>query len=163
MVEIRVKRGWSYSAYSYFRHGLRPRSWQAFYFPATKDTPDAIALGLQLMSDLKQNGITEEDYDFAQASLVNSAGFMFNTPQKRVENILLERTLELPDGFMKSYGSALSRVSRAEVNAALKKFIKPETFSILVLGTAKDLKAKVSKATGVAENKISVVPFNRDE
>lgn len=162
MVEIRVKRGWSYSAYSYFRQGLQPRSWQTFYFPATKDTPEAIALGLQLITDLKENGITKDDYEFAKASLVNSSGFMFNTPQKRVENILLERTLQLPDGFMKSYGKKLEEVSWSEVNASFKKFLKPEALSILVLGTAKEIKTKIAKATNVPENEILVVPFNQD-
>lgn len=162
MVEIRVKRGWSYGAYSYFRHGLRPRSWQTYFFPATKDTPDALAKGLEMISELKEKGITKEEFEFAKQSLVNSSGFMYNTPKKRVENILLERTLNLPDGFMKSYGPALAKVSHDEVNQALKSYLAPESLSILVLGTAKDLKAKLAEKSGVPEKEITVVPYSQE-
>lgn len=162
MVEIRAKRGWSYGAYSYFRHGLRPRSWQAYYFPATKDTPDALAYGVKMIGELKDRGISEEEYVFAKTSLVNSAGFMYNTPKKRVENILLERTLDLPDGFMKSYASQLSKISREQVNGALKNFLKPETLSILVLGTAKDLKDPLAKAVGMDVKDIQIVPYTQE-
>ncbi len=159
MVEIRVKRGWAYGAYSYFRHGLQPRSWQAFTFPASKDTPDAVKYGLSMIQELKGKGITQEEYDFAKTSLINSAGFMYNTPKKRVENLILEQTLNLPPGFTKSYGPALSRVSIDDVNAALKAFLHPERFSILVLGTAKTLKPKLAEKLGMKESEIETVPY----
>lgn len=162
MTEVRVKRGWSYGAYSYFRHGIRPRSWQAYTFPATKDTPDAITLIDGMLRDYKEKGITEEEFQFAKASLINSAGFTFNTPAKRVENILLEKTLDLPDGFMKSYASHLEPVTREQANNAVKTFINPDQMNILVLGTEKDLKSKVATALKVPEASIEVVPYSKE-
>lgn len=162
MVEIRVKRGWSYGANSYFRQGLRPRSWQTHLFPAEKDTAAALGYTLQMVQDLKDKGITGEEFEFAQRSLVNSSGFMYNTPKKRVENTLLERTLDLPDGFMRSYGPELQKVSLPAVNAALKHFIKPDKLAITVLGTAKNLKAPLAKAAGIAEDKVEVSPYTAE-
>jgi predicted Zn-dependent peptidase len=115
-----------------------------------------------MAEDLKANGITPEEFDFAQRSLVNSAGFMFNTPKKRVENKLLERTLDLPDGFMKSYGPELQKVTLAQTNQALKDFLKPDKLAIAVLGTAKDLKEPLAKAAGVPVDKVEVVPYTQD-
>jgi zinc protease len=162
MVEIRVKRGWSYGANSYFRQGRQPRSWEFYFFPATKDTPDALAYGLQMIEDLKAKGLTQEEFEFSKLSLVNSDGFRYNTPEKRVENKLLERTLDLPDGFMKTYADNISRLSLSEVNNALKDFFKPETMSIAVLGTAKELKSKLAKAADVEESAIIVVPYTHE-
>jgi zinc protease len=162
MVEIRVKRGWSYGANSYFRQGLQPRSWQMHLFPAEKDTAAALAYTLQMTDDLKTRGVTTEEFDFAQKSLVNSAGFMFNTPKKRVENKLLERTLELPDGFMRAYGPELQKVQPAQVNDALKKFLRPDRLSISVLGTAKNLKEPLAKAAGVPLEKVEVTPYTQE-
>ena len=79
MTEIRVKRGWSYGAYSYFKHSREPRSWQFYLFPAAKDTPAALELTLHLVKDVQEHGIKADEFDFAQQSLVNSAGFMYNT------------------------------------------------------------------------------------
>lgn len=162
MTEVRVKRGWSYGAYSYFRFGIRPRSWQAYTFPATKDTPDAITLVDGMLREYKEKGITEEEFQFAKASLINSAGFTFNTPAKRVENILLEKTLDLPDGFMRSYASHLEPITREQANNAVKKFVNPDEMNIMILGTEKDLKAKVATALKVPEATIEVVPYSKE-
>jgi zinc protease len=162
MVEIRVKRGWSYGAYSYFRHGQRPRSWEFQLAPASKDAAPALERALAMASELREKGISAEEYEFAKQSLVNSAGFMFNTPEKRVENKLLERTLELPDGFMKTYGPELSKVKLEEVNQAFRKFLAPERLSIAVLATAKDLKAPLTKAAGVQDSQVQVVPYTQE-
>jgi len=159
MVEIRVKRGWSYGAYSYFRHGLQPRSWQAFYFPASKDTAESVRFGLKMIQDVRDHGITQEEFDFAKQSLINSSGFTYNTPLKRVENLILEKTLNLPDGFMKSYASELQKVTLESTNTALKGFLKPEAFSILVLGTAKTLKPVLAEKLNLQEKDIEVVPY----
>jgi zinc protease len=162
MTEVRVKRGWSYGAASFFRHGIRPRSWQAYTFPAAKDTEGALGLVSQMLRDWKEKGITPEEYAFAKASLINSAGFTYNTPAKRVENILLEKTLDLPDGFMKTYAKNLEKVSIDDANRVVRDYIDPDKMSVMVLGTAKDLKPKVAKALGAQESEIRVVPYTRE-
>ncbi|MDR3605976.1 MAG: pitrilysin family protein [Oligoflexia bacterium] len=162
MTEIRVKRGWSYGAYSYFRPGLKPRSWIAHLFPAAKDAPAALAETLHLIEQLKKDGITSPEFEFAQRSLVNSAGFMYNTPQKRVANTLLERTTDLPSGFMESYASRISALNREQVNAALKRFLHPEKLAMSVLGTASQLKEALTKASGVKAPDVVVVPYTEE-
>jgi zinc protease len=162
MTEIRVKRGWSYGAYSYFRHGIQPRSFQAYTFPATKDTAGTLSLIDSLLHDWKEKGISENEYEFAKASLINSAGFSYNTPAKRVENILLEKTLNLPDGFMKSFASKIENVSLSDANSAVKKYLRPDQMSVLILGTAKDLKSKAAESLKFPEEKIVVVPYTKE-
>jgi zinc protease len=162
MVEVRVKRGWSYGANSYFRHGLQPRSWQVHLFPAEKDTPAALALTLAMVEDLANKGITSAEFEFAQQSLVNSAGFTFNTPVKRVENKLLERTLNLPDGFMRTFGPEVQKLRLDQVNTALKQFLKPGQLVVSVLGTAKNLKAPIAQAAGVKTEEVEVVPYTEE-
>lgn len=162
MQELRVKRGWTYGAYSYFRHGRQPRSWQFHLFPATKDTPDALAYSIKMVEELREKGITREEFEFSKRSLINSAGFMYNTPTKRVENKLMERTLDLPEGFMKSYADRLQDVTLEQVNLAVKKYFKPERLSITVLGTAKGLVDPISKAVGIPSERIQVTPYTEE-
>jgi zinc protease len=162
MQEVRVKRGWSYGARSYFKHGIRPRSFQVYTFPAAKDTPGAVGLLGGMLREWKEKGITPEEYRFAKASLINSDGFSYNTPAKRVENILLEKTLDLPDGFMKTYAKNLEKVSYEDANRAVKDFVDPDKMSVMVLGTAKDLKPKIAEALKVPAAEIAVVPFTKE-
>ena len=162
MVEIRVKRGWSYGAYSYQRHGTQPKTWQAYTFPANKDSPDAAVKLVEMITDWHEKGIDATEFEFNQKSMVNSAGFMFNTPKKRVENILLERTLNLPDGFFRTYGPEIGKLKLESVNAAVKQLIQPENLNIFVLGTAKELRPRLAAALKVKESEIAVIPFNKD-
>ena len=163
MVEIRVKRGWSYGAESHFRQGREPRSWQIHLFPAAKDTPAALAYTLGMVNDLQQKGLTLAEFEFAKRSLVNSSGFMYNTSKRRVENKLLERTLDLPDGFMKTYGPELEKVTLDQVNSSLRTFLKPEKFAITIVATAKNLKIPLAKAAGMSEDQVQVVPYTQED
>jgi len=145
-----------------YAFGTKPRSWQVHLFPASKDTPNALTHSLKLLEDLKNNGIPLSQFELAKRSLINKSGFIYNTPRKRVENTLLEKTLNLPTDFMKSYGNELQKVSLADVNMALKSFIKPENLAISVLGTASELKQSLTQAAGVSESQVEVVSYSED-
>jgi zinc protease len=162
MTEIRVKRGWSYGANSGFRFGIEPRYWRAHLFPASKDSPPALAETLKLIEQLKTGGVTADEFAFAQSSIVNKSGFMYNTPSKRVENALLEKTLDLPAGYMKSYGPSVAHVTRDEVNQAVAKFLKPSELAITVVGTASELKEPLAKAVGIPVNEVVVKSYTQD-
>ncbi len=162
MHEIRVKRGWSYGANSGFRFGQEPRYWRAHLFPASKDSAPALAETLHLIDELKKSGITADEFAFAQSSIVNKSGFMYNTPAKRVENAILEKTLNLPTGFMKSYGPEVAKVTRNEVNSAMSKYLKPEQLAITVVGTASELKEALAKAAGIPADQVVVKPYAKE-
>lgn len=163
MDALRVQRGWTYGAYSAFRFGTEPRSWMIHFFPEKKFASDAIALTLQMVEDARNKGLTQDEFDRAKQNLINSAGFAYNTPKKRVENALVEKTINLPDGYIKSYASRIEKITLAEANAALKKFLKPERLTITVLGTASDLKDSLVHATGLPADKFEVVDWSKED
>jgi zinc protease len=162
MDEIRVKRGWSYGANSGFRFGQEPRYWRAHLFPASKDAAPALAETLHLIDQIKKSGVTADEFAFAQSSIVNKSGFMYNTPAKRVENALLEKTLNLPDGFMKSYGPEVAKVTRDRVGSSMASFLKPEQMAITVVGTASELKEPLAKAAGIPVDQVVVKPYTQE-
>jgi zinc protease len=162
MDEIRVKRGWSYGANSGFRFGQEPRYWRAHLFPASKDTAPALGVTLGLIDQLKKSGVTADEFQFAQSSIVNKSGFMYNTPAKRVENLLIEKTLNLPTGLLKSYGPEVAKVTRDQVNSALTSFLKPEELAITVVGTASELKEPLAKAAGIPVDQVVVRPYTEE-
>lgn len=162
MTEIRVKRGWSYGANSGFRFGQEPRYWRAHLFPASKDAAPALAETLKLIDQVKTSGVTADEFAFAQSSIVNKSGFMYNTPAKRVENALLEKTLNLPTGFMKSYGPEVAKVTRDKVNTSMAGFLKPEQMAITVVGTASELKEPLAKAAGIPVDQVIVKPYTQE-
>jgi len=163
MKEIRVKRGWSYGAGSNFRFGTRPRSWGISLMPKTTDTAPALKEAIRLADELKTNGITDAEFKLARSSLVNGSAFMANTPEKRVENRILEVTLGLPAGFMGSWQSELRELDRRSIDQAMSSYMSPGDYSIVVLGTATPTLLKsLAEAAGLEEKDIKVVRYTQD-
>lgn len=162
MVELRVKRGWTYGAGSAFRLGSKSHSWRVGFFPKNADTPPAIKEALKLIADLKKSGISETEFSASKQGLVNSAGFSYNTPQKRLENKLIEVLYGLPEGYFKNYANRLSALSLANVNTAIEKFITPDQLLIGVLGTASVSKAEIAKALGMKDSDIEVQSYQKE-
>jgi zinc protease len=162
MVEIRVKRGWAYGASSQLMGGSRPRSWTVAYSPASKDSGAALKYGLGMVAELRDKGISQAEFQFARDSLINGAGFMYNTPKKRVENRILERMLELPDGFMASYAEKFAQLTLDDVNRSLKEFLHPDQLAIAVVATAAEMKGPLAEAAGLPADQVRVVPYTED-
>lgn len=162
MTEIRIKRGWSYGANSAFKHASQPRSWSFHLFPASKDTANALQKTVELVEELQQNGITQEEFSSTKRSLINQSRFLYNTPSKRIENSITEKTLDLPEGFIRSFDKNLEKVTLDEVNSALKRFIQPNQLTITVLGTAKELLPGLAQATKIEEKNIQVKSYLED-
>lgn len=162
MSEIRTKRGWSYGANASLKFSRQPRSWRFYLFPAAKDTPAALETVLKMVEEWRDRGVTPQELDFAKTSLINGAGFLLNTPRKRIENRIQEITLDLPEGFMKSYASRVAQVTLESANASIRNHIQPDQLSVLVLGTAKDLKEPLAKAAGVPVEQVQVIDYRQD-
>ncbi len=159
MVELRVKRGWTYGASSSFKMATQPHSWRVSFFPKNSDTPDAIKEALKLIQDLRERGISQTEFDAAKKSMINSAGFAFNTPAKRLDNLMIEKIFNLPEGYFKNMANRISKISLEQVNAALQKFIEPEHIMIGLVGTASISKKPIATALGVSEKDVEVVDY----
>lgn len=162
MLQIRSLKGWSYSASSSQNMARQPHQWSIHLHPAAKNSAEALAYVLGMVSDLKAKGVTHDEFQFAQSTMINNSAFDANTAKKRAENLLTEKLIGLPNGFFKSAGEQIQKVTLEQVNAAAQAFFQPNDLTILVLGTAKDLKAPLAKAAGVELSKVEVVPYTQE-
>lgn len=160
--ELRVKRGWTYGAASGFKFGTQPHSWRMMFFPKNADTPPAIKEALHMVRELREKGLTAAEFEFAQQSLMNGSGFLFNTPAKRMENKLVEKFFGLPEGYTRDTARRLSQITLPQVNEALKRFLNPQQMLITVVATANTSRAEIARALNIPEADIQVVNF-RDE
>ncbi|NDF14624.1 insulinase family protein [bacterium] len=161
-MELRVKRGWTYGAGSSFKLGSSPHSWKVGFFPKNADTPAAIREALRMIRDLKKNGITEEEFKASKQSILNSAGFAYNTPAKRMDNQLTEVVFNLPEGYFKDYADRVGKISREEVNEALARFLEPDQLMIGLVATASISKESIAKELGIPEKFIEVQSYQKE-
>jgi len=162
MVELRVKRGWTYGAGSGFKLGSHAHTWRISFFPKNADTPPAIAEAIHMVRDLKAHGITQAEFDAAKRSLVNSASFSYNTPAKRMENKLTEKIFGLPDGYYHDFADRIEALKLDDVNHAIESFVDPDHMMIGVVATASVSKADIAKALHIPEKQIEVQDYRKE-
>ncbi len=162
MIELRVKRGWTYGAGSGFRFGSTPHSWKVSFFPKNSDTPAAIREALRMIADLGEKGLTKEEFASSKMSILNGAGFQYNTPAKRMENGLTEVIFGLPEGYFRDFASRIEKISLEEVNAALRRFIQPSRTMVGLVATAGLSKKDIAKTLGVPEKDIEVQDYQKE-
>ncbi len=162
MVELRVKRGWTYGAYSSYKLGSRPNSWKVMFYPKNADTPPAIKEAIRLIREFQQKGISEAEFQAARQSLMASSAFTFNTPQKRLENKMIEMIFNLPEDYFKNSAKRLSTLTLQQVNQAVASTITPDHLMVGILATASISKADIAKALGIPEKDIEVQNYQKE-
>ena len=159
--EIREKRGWSYGAYSYLTGRKTEGSFTFRFYPATKDLLPALTLGLKMQRELIEQGVTEEEVGHAKSYLVNNHPFRMDTPRKRLDDALRLELLDLPRDSTRTYVKRLSAVTAEQANAAIKKHLKWDDLTVVIVCTAtKALQGAVAALPGVGA--VVVHPYDSD-
>jgi zinc protease len=159
--EVRQNRGWSYGAYSRM---LRSRRRDAFYlwtFPAMAQMVECIGLELDLLRELRADGVTHEEYDFARKYLDNHFLFAVETASLRVALALRQVVLGLPPDFYERYRERVRAVAHEEVVEAARDFVDPENIRISALCTAREVRRPLEELLGPGCS-IEVVAYDAD-
>lgn len=159
MQEVRVKRGWSYGAYSSAPYDRHRRSFSMWTFPKSSDAASCIALELELLEKWVAEGVTAKELAWAKRYLVRSHAFAVDTSTKRVGQALDEEVYGLPAGYHAEYVDRVRALSLEEVNAAIRARITPNDLLITVLGTASDIESSIRAAIPRLES-TKIVPFD---
>ncbi len=160
MREIREKRGWSYGASSSINAGRVFGTQAIRFFPATKDTVPAIKVTLDLIRDVRENGLDASEVEFSKNHLANQFPFRLETARKRADEMLADAVFARPKGFIAGYIKNVKAQTRETVNAALARWYSSTDLVITVVGTAKDLVDDLKAIPGVVS--VQVVPYDTD-
>ncbi|WP_394828726.1 M16 family metallopeptidase [Pendulispora albinea] len=161
MREVRSKRGWSYGASSRLGVDRQRHSFSMVTFPAATDAPACIALELELLTDLLDNGITARELAFIKRYLARSYAFEIDTANKRLHQALDVELLGLPKDYYSSHVTRVEAITLEEANGALKNRLNASDLLISIVGTASEIFDKVRDAIpNLAAH--DVVPFDRD-
>lgn len=131
--EVRVKRGWSYGAYS---HLPIDRARQPFWCSAAAGVEDAapcIQLMLELLEQLVARGISSSELRATKRYLHNSHPFSLDTAAKRAGS-RLDQALHghLPP---RDYLDRVAQATQQSVNAALTRRLSSRDVVMTVLGS----------------------------
>lgn len=127
MKEVRDKRGYAYSVYSYFAPLKQPGPFQIGLQTQRKQAGDALKLARDILLDFVQNGPTEEELAAAQANLTGSFPLRLDSNKKLLDNVAAIAFYGLPFDYLDQYQDKIRAVTVDDVKAAFSRHIRADS------------------------------------
>ena len=134
--EVREKRGYSYSVYSYFQPtrvagpftlGLQTRNAQR---------NDAIAVAQKVLTDFVEQGPTARELEAAKRNLTGSFPLRLDSNKKLAENLAFIGFYGLPLTYFDDFIAQINAVTIEQIRAAFKRHVHPQQAVTVVVGGA---------------------------
>ena len=132
--EIREKRGYAYSAYSYFRPYEREGPFLVGLETRRDQAREALELARAVVGEFVKHGPTEAELKAAKKSLVGGFPLRIDTNRKILEQIAMIGFYRLPLAWLDEFPARVEAVTLAQVRSAFARRIDPEKLSIVVVG-----------------------------
>jgi zinc protease len=133
-VEVREKRGLSYSAGSSFSPGLHAGAFTV----SLQTRPDQAQQALQVARDelarYLKSGPTEAELRDAKGFLVGGFPLLIDSNRKLLENVASIAWNDLPLNYLDTWTANVQKVSAADVKAAFARKLQPERMVTVIVG-----------------------------
>jgi zinc protease len=159
MREVRVERGWSYGAYASLGRGRVPEILDYWFFPALKDAVPCIELVKGLHSELKHQGLPEEEVLFARDYMAKSMALQQDTASARLTLLLRQEIFGLPSDYYATLADRLRQVTPAQATQATADHLNDQDLVIAMTCTADQIMEPLRNALG-DEAEITVIPYD---
>ncbi len=157
--EIREKRGWSYGVGAALAPGRYTGTFRIRYAPKLADVAEAIPLTLDLLRQLRTDGLPAEHLDFARSYLVNQHPFSIDTPVHKLDFLMTLHLTGRPESQVRTFVDDVLSITDEQATSALSSFLQPDRSRIVVVGDA-SLQDVLVKLPGIA--RFRTVQFDHD-
>ena len=132
--EIREKRGYAYSVYSYFRPYEREGPFQVGLETRRDQAREALEVARSVVGEFVMHGPTEAELKAAKKSLVGGFPLRIDTNRKILDQIAVIGFYRLPPAWLGEFPARVEAVTLAQVRSAFARRVDPEKLSIVVVG-----------------------------
>ncbi|MBD2727721.1 insulinase family protein [Nostoc sp. FACHB-892] len=132
--EVRDRQGLTYGIYSGFAAGINPGPFLIQMQTAPGDAQKAIASTLALLKQLREQGVTEAEFNTAKRSITNSYPVDLANPSNVSSIILDNAVLGLSRSEIRDFPQRIETVTMAQMQQAIQDLIKPENLIIVTAG-----------------------------
>ena len=161
-MNLREKRGFTYGAYSSIGSDKLVATFSADASVKQVATDSAISEFIYEIRNLRDNGVDATELENAKATLSGSFGRSLESPSTIANFAINTERFKLPKDFYATYLQRLNALTVEDINAAAKKYLKPDNMYITVVGNGavieKSLAAfgEVSKFNNMGNPEIQV-------
>lgn len=134
--EVREKRGYAYSVYSYFQPLKQQGPFQIGLQTKREQADDALKVIDATLVDFLRTGPTEQELKAAKQYLVDGFALRLDSNRKILEHVALIGFYELPLTYLDEYQKRVSQVTAAQVREAFQRHVRPEHLvTVIVAGS----------------------------
>lgn len=126
MKEVRDKRGYAYSVYSYFAPMRQTGPFQIGLQTKRSQAGDAIKVSREILADFLKNGPSEEELAAAKANLIGSFPLRLDSNKKILDNVAAIGFFDLPLDYLDQYQAKVQAVTAEDVKQAFARRVRPE-------------------------------------
>jgi zinc protease len=137
-MKLRANEGLTYGASSYFEPSRFAGIFEASTFTRTEKTADAIRMLVDLLKEYRENPATDEEFEEARAYLSGSFAIATETASSVAARVLAAEVNGLGSDYWQRYRERLDKLTRGEVEAAVRRFLQPDRLTITAVGNAKE-------------------------
>lgn len=132
--EVRERRGYAYSVYSYFHPHRVAGPFQIGLQTRGSQTDEALAVVESVLSDFIAAGPTAEELKAAQDNIINGFGLRLDSNSKILDHIAMIGFYGLPLDWLETYPRHIKSVTAQAVRDAFARRIRPENLAIVIAG-----------------------------
>lgn len=133
-LNLREDKGWTYGARSGFSGDKYSGSFSFSSGIRANATDSAL---VEVMKELKKyttTGVTEDEIKFMKSALGQRDALLYETGFQKAGFIGRILEYDLSANFVDEQNKILAKISKAEIDQIAKKYIKPESINVLVVG-----------------------------
>jgi len=146
-LKIREDKGWTYGIRGGFSANYKdlPGYYTISAGVKAEATDSAINEILWMLKDFKENGLTDEEFDFTKKALLASEALDYESLMQKAGYISNILNRELPKDYAQQQSQILKNITKEELNALAKKNIDLSKIVVVVSGDMLLLKDRLSE------------------
>ena len=138
--EVRDKRGYAYSAYSYFIPMALPGPFMLGLQTKTAQTDEAVSVARETLRQFVAEGPTEAELIQAKANLTGGFPLRIDSNKKILDYLTIIGFYKLPMDYLDTWVAKVNAVDVAMVKQAFARRVDPDKMATVVVGTAGNAK-----------------------
>ncbi len=133
MKEVREKRGYAYSVYSYFAPRVLPGPFQIGLQTKREQAQDALKVVDEVLTKFLAEGPTAQELAAAKKNLIDGQALRIDSNAKLLGYLSLIGFHNLPLEYLDQFPRQVAAVTRDDVKAAFRRHVKPENLVTVIV------------------------------
>jgi len=134
MNEVREKRGYAYSVYSYFVPLKQPGAFQIGLQTKKEQADEALKLVRKILADFIANGPTEKELLAAKQNIIGGFPLRIDGNRKILDYLSAIGFYDLPLTYLDDFTKKVEQVTVTQVRAAFARHIDPQAMATVIVG-----------------------------